>query len=111
MKTGVQTTERRAWLLTPTVALSLTKENLLGFLLMVLVMMSAVGVVYGKEMSRQLFTEVQMLQHSKDVLQEEWGQLLLEQAAWSRQARIQGVASTERNMVFPRVSQTVQVHA
>lgn len=74
----------------------------LGFiLLLIVVLASALTVVYIKSLNRQLFIELQALQQTRDQLHVEWGQLLLEQNTWAAPARIQAVAQQQFNMVIP----------
>jgi cell division protein FtsL len=69
---------------------------LLGFYL--LVVTSASGLVYSKHLQRRHFVELQALQEMGSQLQTEWEQLLLEESAWSNQARIEQIANTELGM-------------
>lgn len=71
-------------------------------LLSFLVFMSALGVVYNKHQSRQLFTKLQSLQQEVDSLQVEWSQLLLEQGTWAADARVERVAHERLEMVLPQ---------
>jgi cell division protein FtsL len=71
-----------------------------GMLLM-LIVMSAIGVVYSSHLSRQLFAEQAILLERNDQLQLEWAQLLLEQSAWSSPNRIESVARDSLNMEVP----------
>ncbi len=69
---------------------------LLGFYLLVVI--SAFGLVYSKHLQRRYFVELQVLQETGSQLQTEWEQLLLEESAWSNQARIEQIANTELGM-------------
>lgn len=71
-----------------------------GMLLLVIVM-SAIGVVYSSHLSRQLFAEQAILLERNDQLQLEWAQLLLEQSAWSSPNRIETVARDSLKMDVP----------
>ena len=73
--------------------------------LLLLLLMSAIGVVYSSHMVRQLFAEHAQLLEQKDHLQLEWAQLLLEQSAWSAPTRIENVAREELQMVLPPAEQ------
>ncbi len=65
------------------------------------VLLSAVGVVYMKDLNRRLFIQSQGLQQAKQQYNIEWGKLLLEESAWSTQARVQHLATQNLNMVMP----------
>ncbi len=70
-------------------------------LLLVLVVGSAMGVVYAKHRSRTLFVELQSLQESRDRLNTEWGQLQLEQSTWATHGRIEALARERLGMKIP----------
>lgn len=70
-------------------------------MLLLVVVLSAVGVVYSSHLSRQLFAEQAILLEKNDQLQLEWAQLLLEQSAWSSPNRIENVAHKELGMKIP----------
>ncbi len=70
--------------------------------LWLLVLASAVAVVWSKHESRSRFTELQSLAAERDRLDIEWGQLKLEQSAWSTHARVEQMARRELEMVIPR---------
>jgi cell division protein FtsL len=69
-------------------------------LLMILVL-SALGVVYTKYRSRMLFAEIQRLEQELDVYEMEWGQLQLEQNTWSEHSRIERLARSKLGMTLP----------
>ena len=62
---------------------------------------SAAGAVYCKHRARELFVELEQLNARRDNLEIEWGQLQLEQSAWSTQAFVERVASTKLHMAMP----------
>jgi cell division protein FtsL len=76
-------------------------------LLFVLVLASAIMLVYTKHQSRKLFVELQQLKYQVDDLSTEWGQLQLEQSAWSDHGRIERVARTRLSMVMPESDEVV----
>jgi len=73
-------------------------------LLLLIVLMSAMGVVYSSHLSRQLFAEQAVLLERNDQMQLEWAQLLLEQSAWSSPNRIESVASDQLKMKAPNAT-------
>lgn len=73
----------------------------LSALLLVLVIASALGVVYSTYKSRQLFSELERMNREAIQLEEEWGRLLLEQSTWASHARIEQIATSELDMVIP----------
>jgi cell division protein FtsL len=62
---------------------------------------SAAGAIYAKHRSRELFVELERLHRQRDNLEIEWGQLQLEQSAWSTHAFVERVATTRLNMSSP----------
>jgi len=59
---------------------------------------TGVGVVYSKHSVRKSFIELQNLQNVFDELQIEWGQLQLEQSAWSTHGRVEKLAREKLDM-------------
>lgn len=71
-------------------------------MLLLLVLLSALGVVYSSHLSRQLFAEQAVLLERGDQVQLEWAQLLLEQSAWSSPSRIERIAVDQLEMAAPK---------
>lgn len=70
-------------------------------LLWMAVLVSAAGAIYCEHRSRQLFIQLESLNAKRDNLSIEWGQLQLEQSAWSSHAFVERVASTRLHMATP----------
>ncbi|MWJ26825.1 cell division protein FtsL [Halomonas sediminis] len=66
-------------------------------------MVSALAVVATSHMTRTQFAQLQQLEQEKNQLQTEWGQLLLEEGAWSTPARIEQIATQRLGMRIPDV--------
>lgn len=62
---------------------------------------SAAGAIYSKHRARELFLQLEQLNSRRDTLEIEWGQLQLEQSAWSTHAFVERVASTKLHMRVP----------
>jgi cell division protein FtsL len=62
---------------------------------------SAAGAIYCKHRARSLFVELEQLNARRDNLEIEWGQLQLEQSAWSTHAFVERVASAKLHMAMP----------
>jgi cell division protein FtsL len=62
---------------------------------------SAAAAVYLKHRSREMFVELERLNTRRDNLEIEWGQLQLEQSAWSTHAFVERVASAKLHMAMP----------
>lgn len=75
--------------------------------MIVLLMVSALGVVYTKHQSRKLFVQLQSLHKSRDAMDIEWGQLQLEQSTLTTHGRVEGSAGAKLGMVIPDAGQVV----
>ncbi len=64
-------------------------------------LISATGAIYCEHRARTLFIQLEGLNARRDNLQIEWGQLQLEQSAWSSHAFVERVASTRLHMAMP----------
>ncbi len=71
-------------------------------LLWLAVLASAVGVVFVRHEARSLFTELEQLSSERDQLNIEWGQLQLEQSAWSNHGFVERVANDKLRMTLPQ---------
>ena len=83
--------------------------RLLALVLLVAVMTSALTVVWCVHRNRTLFVALQELQQTRDKLDVEWGQLQLEQSAWSTHGRIEQIAREKLHMRRPRPAEIVVV--
>lgn len=63
---------------------------------------AAIAVVWSKHEARSLFIELQRLNAERDRLDIEWGQLKLEQSAFSMHGRVEQAARVNLQMVVPR---------
>ncbi len=70
--------------------------------LALLVLTSAVGVVYAKYLSRKLFVELDGLREQRDAQDTEWGQLQLEQSTLGAHGRVERLAVERLGMRQPR---------
>jgi len=76
--------------------------------LTLLVLVSAMAVIFSAYEYRRLFNQHQILVHQWDELQVEWGQYLLEQSVWSSHHRIESLALRELDMVVPE-TETIEI--
>ena len=70
-------------------------------LLWLAALVSAAGAIYCKHHSRELFVQLERLNAARDNLDIEWGQLQLEQSAWSMPSFVESVAGTKLHMATP----------
>ncbi|WP_372749500.1 cell division protein FtsL [Litorivivens sp.] len=85
----------------------MAKQGFVAGLIM-LIVLSALSVVYSSHQSRQLFNEWQLLQKEAYRLDEDWGRLLLEHSTWAAHDRVERLAS-ERLMMTPPVNEALQL--
>lgn len=83
-------------------SMSVSKKSGLFFILWVLVITSALGIIYLRHVERQIFNESQILSRQLNQVQLERGQLLLEQSMWTSPSRIQKLAEQQLNMQSAR---------
>lgn len=65
---------------------------------------TGLAIVATTHMTRVQFAQLQQLEQEKNQLQTEWGQLLLEEGAWSTPARIEQIATERLDMRIPDVN-------
>ncbi|HLD16561.1 MAG TPA: cell division protein FtsL [Coxiellaceae bacterium] len=65
-------------------------------------LISAFATIYAKDLHRRLFIQLQSEQKQMETLKSDRSRLLLEQATWSSQVRIQHLANSTFNMVSPQ---------
>jgi len=65
------------------------------------VVLSALGVVYSKHQTRQLFVDVQRLEAERDRMNVDWGRLQIEQSMKATQANIESIARSKLAMNIP----------
>ncbi len=70
--------------------------------LLVILVASALGVVYTKYRSRMLFAEIQRIEQELEAYDMELGQLQLEQNTWAERSRIEKLARGRLGMVVPQ---------
>jgi cell division protein FtsL len=73
------------------------------------VMSSAVAVVYSKHVTRTEFVALQSLEKERDLLNEEWGRLLLEQSTWASPSHVEQQAIKRLHMIVPTADMTVVI--
>lgn len=77
--------------------------------LWLVVMVSALGVIYTSHQCRLLYSELAILQQGENNLQVIWGQYLLEQSSLASLSRIEKKAITEQGMRVPDIKDVVMV--
>ncbi len=62
---------------------------------------SAIGIVLARHQSRKQFVELQALERQRDAMNDEWGQLLLQQATSGTHVRVESLARHKLGMTVP----------
>ncbi len=65
---------------------------------LLLVILTAMSIVYARHQSRALFVEWQAAETEADRLEVDWGRLQLEQATWAEAGRIETQARVRLNL-------------
>ncbi|MCA1769820.1 MAG: cell division protein FtsL [Halomonas sp.] len=73
--------------------------------LLVACLVSALAVITASHLTREQYGRMQQLEREQNQLQTEWGQLLLEESAWSSPARIERLAMQRLEMRLPDVDE------
>jgi cell division protein FtsL len=93
----------------PREGLSARVKQGLFILLIALVFVSALGVIYVKDLNRRLFIQYQVAQHETSEETVRWGKLLADESAWSTESRVQAIAKDRLHMRLPLPVDTMLV--
>ena len=91
--------------------LNISKWFFMQAVLLLLVLSSALSVVYLINVHRVTCSQMQVEAQKMHQLQLQWGQLLLEQASLAAPARVERIAATKLRMVFPTHDNTFVLRA
>lgn len=73
----------------------------LNVLLALVLMGCALALIQAQHRSRTYFVELERLKKEARVLDEQWGQLQLEQSTWANPARVDTIARTRLGLIAP----------
>lgn len=73
----------------------------LNVILAVVLVMCALAVVQAQHRARTNFVELERLKKEARALDEQWGQLQLEQSTWANPERVDALARTRLGLVAP----------
>jgi cell division protein FtsL len=73
----------------------------LNVILALVLMGCALALIQAQHRSRTYFVELERLKKEARVLDEQWGQLQLEQGTWANPARVDMVARTRLGLIAP----------
>ncbi|MFP5409448.1 MAG: cell division protein FtsL [Gammaproteobacteria bacterium] len=69
--------------------------------LALLLVVCALAVIQSQHRARTYFVELERLKKQAHGLDEQWGQLQLEQSTWANPARVDAIARTQLGLVPP----------
>jgi len=73
----------------------------LNVVLALLLMACALALIQSQHRSRTYFVELERLKKQAHMLDEQWGQLQLEQSTWANPARVDTLARTRLGLIAP----------
>ncbi len=73
----------------------------LNVVLALMLVVCALAVIQSQHRARTYFVELERLKKEARVLDEQWGQLQLEQGTWANPARVDTLARTRLGLVAP----------
>ncbi|MHB1214014.1 MAG: cell division protein FtsL [Thiobacillus sp.] len=73
----------------------------LNVVMALVLMVCALAVIQAQHRSRTYFVELERLKKEARVLDEQWGQLQLEQSTWANLARVDTLARSRLGLVAP----------
>ncbi len=74
-----------------------------------LVLVSTFGIISVTYETRSQFAELEQARSQQQLLQEQWGRLLLEESAFSSPSRVERVAREQLKMVLPSMENTQEL--
>lgn len=87
--------------LTKLIAMDLITIGRVPFVLLVIIVVSAMGVVFTTHHTRDAITTKDLSQLERERLDNEWRNLILEENALAEHSRVQSVAAQELEMIRP----------
>jgi len=85
------------------------KRHLLIYGVLILLLISAFSVIYFTHLNRQTTSKIEVLLTERDVLENEWRNLLLEQNSLAEHSTIESSAEKQLNMTRPDSSSEIIV--
>lgn len=73
----------------------------LNVVLALLLVVCALAVIQSQHRARTYFVELERLKKQAHGLDEQWGQLQLEQSTWANPARVDAIARTQLGLIPP----------
>jgi cell division protein FtsL len=80
----------------------ISQVNIAGvIILLAMLMISALAVIYSKNVSRSIFIEIERHERALDQYEVEWGQMQLELSTLAEQNRVERIAKERLKLVLP----------
>lgn len=81
---------------------SLSRSESIGIIILLLILMaSALAVIYCKNYSRSIFIEIERNERALDQYEVEWGQMQLELSTLAEQNRVEAIAKQRLKLIMP----------
>jgi cell division protein FtsL len=81
---------------------AISRVNIAGLIiLLAMLMISALAVIYSKNVSRSIFIEIERHERALDQYEVEWGQMQLELSTLAEQNRVERIAKERLKLVLP----------
>jgi cell division protein FtsL len=81
---------------------AISRMRLVGLIALLMVLMtSALAVIYSKNTSRSIFIEIERYERALDQYEVEWGQMQLELSTLAEQNRVERIAKERLKLVLP----------
>ena len=84
-------------------------QILINGMLVAGVLLSGIGVVYSKYLSRKYFVELELLRNDWEQLEIEWGRLQLEQSTLTTHSRVEKTARGRLDMHIPAPQEVIVI--
>lgn len=87
-----------------------SRHILITAVIILVFFIQAFAIIICKDYSRRLFIAEQQAQNTQQKLRNHWSQLLLEYSTLTTPIRIQQMANTQLNMIFPKDIKLIMIH-
>lgn len=89
----------------------MSKSVYLLIIILMMVLVSAFTVIYSTNSYRSTLSKLELEEQQTELLQQQWGQLLLEQASLATPGRVEEMASQKLKMSLPTRKNTYMLQA
>lgn len=92
-------------------ALSLSRQASTLLLLVFSIIISALSIITLSDSNRKMIGEMASLQQDRNILETQYGQLLLEKNTWISPSRVERAAKQDSNLTSPNPQKVVIIHS